>query len=128
MLIKKKKSEDECATAEKELVLVPWIDLDKLSVIQDPEDGEVSEDLKLRQELLEQSKTTCGAGRNKKSVFDWLTKHQLSVEELEDGLISIQGGLAKLRPPYSAAEDCEAANVIILDRITAILDQMPAEN
>lgn len=102
-----------------EISLLPWIDLDKLTVVSEDIDQESE---KLRQNLL-LSNTTEVAGVSKKSVIDWLEKHQLRVSQEAEDVILVEGGLAKLRPPYRPSE-IECSNVIILDRVTSILTGM----
>lgn len=62
---------------------------------------------------------------SKESVIEWLSNHQLTVSEEAEEVISIQGGLVKVRRPYRV-DDCESSNVIVLDRIRSLLALMPA--
>ena len=123
-------------TLKKEIVVLPWIDLDKLSVVNSDKDlATVEEDQVLRQKLLLSSAAAAASGKNSsdhsrdpEAIVDWLKKHQLSVEfQAEKETIAIQGGLVKLKSPYTA-NDCQATNLIVLDRVTSILAQMPPAN
>ena len=124
-------------TLKKEIVVLPWIDLDKLSVVNSDKDlATVEEDQVLRQKLLLSSADASAASeknssnpcRDPEAIVDWLKKHQLSVEfQAEKETIAIQGGLVKLKSPYTA-NDCQATNLIVLDRVTSILAQMPPAN
>ena len=124
-------------TLKKEIVVLPWIDLDKLSVVNSDKDlATVEEDQVLRQKLLLSSADASAASeknssnpcRDPEAIVDWLKKHQLSVEfQAEKETIAIQGGLVKLKSPYTA-KDCQATNLIVLDRVTSILAQMPPAN
>ena len=63
--------------------------------------------------------------KRKEAVTDYLTLHRLEISEKGQD-IHIQNGLAVLKPPYRP-ENLEATNVIVLDRVTSILSQMPSE-
>ena len=124
------KLENESSQNKQEIALIPWIDLAQLSVV-----SEVSEDdddiEELRRELLGSDKEDVQV--DAKEVQDWLEKHHIEVSieknEAEDSTISIEGGLVRLRPPYLTEDSCiEASNVIVLDRVTSILAQMPASS
>lgn len=139
-----KKPSNTCSeTIKKEIVVLPWIDLSKLSVVvNDKVDLETAEqDQKIREKLLLSTPSSCfheknadesenknssnhtGAPRDPEKIVNWLKKHQLSVEFANE-TISIQSGLVKLKHPYTA-NDCQATNLIVLDRVTSILAQMP---
>ena len=69
--------------------------------------------------------------KRKAQVIDLLQRHQIQVTQEDDdnsnnqhSTLSIQGGLARLRPPY---RQFEASNVIVLDRLNTLLDQMPGQ-
>ena len=114
MLIKRR---DRNESLEDEVVLIPWIDLESLSEVNNP--TLAAEDHKLRQKLLEKpSETSTEQLRTKEEVIELLKKHQIDVGIDADGTLSILGGLAVLRPPYN---QCETSNVIVLDRISSIL-------
>ena len=57
---------------------------------------------------------------HKDQIIDLFQRHQFQVNEEENHVISLQGGLARLRPPY---RQFEANNVIVLDRLSTILDE-----
>ena len=125
------KLENESSQNKQEIALIPWIDLAQLSVV-----SEVSEDdddiEELRRELLGSDKED-PVQVDAKQVQDWLEKHhiEVSIEKNEDTTVtlSIEGGLVRLRPPYLTEDSCiEASNVIVLDRVTSILAQMPASS
>ena len=118
MLIKRCDREE---SLEDELVLIPWIELESLSVVNNP--TLVEEDRRLRQELLRPKKIENKAEiseqlRTKDQVIELLKKHQIDVVIDDKENLSILGGLAVLKPPYY---QCETSNVIVLDRISAIL-------
>ena len=125
------KSDSE--TLKKEIVVLPWIDLSKLSVVENSQSKDLQktaeEDQIIREKLLLEKKSeteekfSSNYNRDPESIVDWLKKHQLCVE-FQQEIISIQGGLVKLKPPYSV-NDCQATNLIVLDRVTSILAQMP---
>ena len=70
--------------------------------------------------------------KRKAQVIDLLQRHQIQVTQEDDddnsnnqhSTLFIQGGLARLRPPY---RQFEASNVIVLDRLNTLLDQMPGQ-
>jgi hypothetical protein len=65
--------------------------------------------------------------KRKAQVIDLLQRHQIQVTQGDDNCnnqLIIQGGLARLRPPY---RQFEASNVIVLDRLNSLLDQMPGQ-
>lgn len=105
--------------------LVPWIDLDKLSVVSETL-SPLEETCRLDFLKSSQLSEAAEGRRSKKSVVEWLSSHQLTVTEEAEGVISIQGGLVKVRPPYRV-DDCQSSNLIVLDRITSILALMPAD-
>ena len=131
-------------TIKKEIVVLPWIDLTKLSVVtknwEKIDLATADQDQIIREKLLLNSTASCfnekkssncsGAGASAAAaaepevVVNWLKKHQLSVE-FQNKIISIQGGLVKLKYPYTANE-CQSTNLIVLDRVTSILAQMPS--
>ena len=130
-------------TIKKEIVVLPWIDLTKLSVVtknwEKIDLATADQDQIIREKLLLNSTASCfnekkssncsGAGASEAAaepevVVNWLKKHQLSVE-FQNKIISIQGGLVKLKYPYTANE-CQSTNLIVLDRVTSILAQMPS--
>ena len=118
MLIKRCDREE---SLEDELVLIPWIEVESLSVVNNP--TLVEEDRKLRQELLRPKQSSEKAEnteqlRTKEEVIELLKKHQIDVVLDDKENLSILGGLAVLKPPYN---QCETSNVIVLDRISSIL-------
>jgi hypothetical protein len=139
VLIKRKQQktteeqENSKTVDDDEITLVPWIDLTKLSaVVNNNNDSNNSneeafreEDESLRQKLLLQPNFSSNASYSagKEAVINWLSKHQLDVKAHEDAIV-VQGGLVTLQPPY-LAENCQATNVIVLDRVIAILARMP---
>jgi len=129
--IKSPCNSDLSETLKKEIVVLPWIDLSKLSVVERKDlEKTAEEDQIIREKLLSSAEKNLSKTDQKISsncdpefIVDWLKKHQLCVE-FQQEIISIQGGLVKLKPPYSV-NDCQATNLIVLDRVTAILAQMP---
>ena len=125
------KLENESSQNKQEIALIPWIDLAQLSVVSEvSEDDDDIEELRLK--LLGSNKED-PVQVDAKQVQDWLEKHHIEVSieknEAEDSTISIEGGLVRLRPPYLTEDSCiEASNVIVLDRVTSILAQMPASS
>ena len=128
-------------TIKKEIVVLPWIDLTKLSVVtknwEKIDLATADQDQIIREKLLLNSTASCFSEKNSSNcsgasaaaaepevVVNWLKKHQLSVE-FQNKIISIQGGLVKLKYPYTANE-CQSTNLIVLDRVTSILAQMPS--
>ena len=127
-------------TIKKEIVVLPWIDLTKLSVVtknwEKIDLATADQDQIIRENLLLNSTASCFNEKNSSNcsgvsaaaepevVVNWLKKHQLSVE-FRNKIISIQGGLVKLKYPYTANE-CQSTNLIVLDRVTSILAQMPS--
>ena len=128
-------------TIKKEIVVLPWIDLTKLSVVtknwEKIDLATADQDQIIREKLLLNSTASCFNEKNSSNcsgasaaaaepevVVNWLKKHQLSVE-FQNKIISIQGGLVKLKYPYTANE-CQSTNLIVLDRVTSILGQMPS--
>ena len=127
-------------TIKKEIVVLPWIDLTKLSVVtknwEKIDLATADQDQIIRENLLLNSTASCfnekkssncsgvSAAAEPEVVVNWLKKHQLSVE-FRNKIISIQGGLVKLKYPYTANE-CQSTNLIVLDRVTSILAQMPS--
>ena len=143
------------------IVLVPWIDLTKISEKKAEEEKEtainnankkeveiqkqqqqryqkIREQLLLPKGRLSQAAVS-GSGDNddrvdlkrKAQVIDLLQRHQIQVTQEDDdnsnnqhSTLFIQGGLARLRPPY---RQFEASNVIVLDRLNTLLDQMPGQ-
>jgi len=143
------------------IVLVPWIDLTKISEkkaekeetainnadkkveIQKQQQQryqKIREQLLLPKGRLSQAAVS-GSGDNnddrvdlkrKAQVIDLLQRHQIQVTQEDDDnsnnqhstTLFIQGGLARLRPPY---RQFEASNVIVLDRLNTLLDQMPGQ-
>ena len=131
--IKSPCAEDNSETLKKEIVVLPWIDLSKLSVVENSSkdlQNTAEQDQIIREKLLSTEKNlktedqkTVPLNCDPKIIVDWLKKHQLCVE-FQQEIISIQGGLVKLKPPYSV-NDCQATNLIVLDRVSSILAQMP---
>ena len=127
--IKSSCAEDNSETLKKEIVVLPWIDLSKLSVVENSQNT-AEQDQIIREKLLSteknlktEDKKTAPLNCDPEIIVDWLKKHQLCVE-FQQEIISIQGGLVKLKPPYSV-NDCQATNLIVLDRVSSILAQMP---
>ena len=144
------------------IVLVPWIDLTKISEKKaeeetainnaDKKEVEIQKQQqryqKIREQLLlpkgrlsQAAPVNSGSGdcndtdydrvdltKRKAQVIDLLQRHQIQVTQVEDdncnNQLIIQGGLARLRPPY---RQFEASNVIVLDRLNSLLDQMPGQ-
>ena len=131
--IKSPCAEDNSETLKKEIVVLPWIDLSKLSVVENSSkdlQNTAEQDQIIREKLLSTEKNlktedqkTVPLNCDPEIIVDWLKKHQLCVE-FQQEIISIQGGLVKLKPPYSV-NDCQATNLIVLDRVSSILAQMP---
>lgn len=135
-------SKNNSETIKKEIVVLPWIDLTKLSVVtknwEKIDLATADQDQIIREKLLLNSTASCfnekkssncsgvsaAAAAEPEVVVNWLKKHQLSVE-FQNKIISIQGGLVKLKYPYTANE-CQSTNLIVLDRVTSILAQMPS--
>ena len=133
-------SKNNSETIKKEIVVLPWIDLTKLSVVtknwEKIDLATADQDQIIREKLLLNSTASCFNEKNSSNcsgvsaaaepevVVNWLKKHQLSVE-FQNKIISIQGGLVKLKYPYTANE-CQSTNLIVLDRVTSILAQMPS--
>ena len=139
----KRPTDNNSETIKKEIVVLPWIDLTKLSVVtknwEKIDLATADQDQIIREKLLLNSTASCfneknssncsGAGASAAAaepevVVNWLKKHQLSVE-FQNNIISIQDGLVKLKYPYTAKE-CQSTNLIVLDRVTSILAQMPS--
>ena len=131
--IKSPCAEDNSETLKKEIVVLPWIDLSKLSVVENSSkdlQNTAEQDQIIREKLLSTEKNlktedqkTVPLNCDPEIIVDWLKKHQLCVE-FQQEIISIQGGLVKLKPPYSV-NDCQATNLIVLERVSSILAQMP---
>jgi len=128
--IKSPFSDFSSETLKKEIVVLPWIDLSKLSVVESKDlQNTAEQDQLIREKLLcsekktEVEKVSSNYNCDPEIIVDWLKKHQLCVE-FQQEIISIQGGLVKLKPPYTV-NDCQATNLIVLDRVTSILAQMP---
>ena len=134
------RNKNNSETIKKEIVVLPWIDLTKLSVVtknwEKIDLATADQDQIIREKLLLNSTASCfnekkssncsgvSAAAEPEVVVNWLKKHQLSVE-FQNKIISIQGGLVKLKYPYTANE-CQSTNLIVLDRVTSILAQMPS--
>ena len=158
---------------QEKIVLVPWIDLTKISEKKEEETDydddkkveiqkqqqqryqKIREQLLLPKGRLSQAATpVSGSGdynndrvdltKRKAQVIDLLQRHQIQVTQEDESepedtnnklksnnqqqqqqqTLIIQGGLARLRPPY---RQFEASNVIVLDRLNSLLDQMPGQ-
>jgi hypothetical protein len=106
----KRPTENNCKnnseTIKKEIVVLPWIDLTKLSVVnwEKIDLATADQDQIIREKLLLNSTASCfnekntsncsGAGASAaaepETVVNWLKKHQLSVD-FQNKIISIQG-------------------------------------
>lgn len=140
------------------IVLVPWIDLTKISEKKAEEETAINNADKKEVEIQKQQQqryqkireqlllpkgrlsqaAVSGSGdddrvdlKRKAQVIDLLQRHQIQVTQEDDdnsnnqhSTLFIQGGLARLRPPY---RQFEASNVIVLDRLNTLLDQMPGQ-
>ena len=157
LLLKTDESGENNQQQQEKIVLVPWIDLTKISekkiTAKDDDDKnkveiqkqqqqqryyqKIREQLLLPKGRLSQAAVSGGGHNNdndrvdlkrKAQVIDLLQRHQIQVTQVEDdncnNQLIIQGGLARLRPPY---RQFEASNVIVLDRLNSLLDQMPGQ-
>lgn len=118
-------------TAENKIELVPRVDLDTLKVLDETRNrneelvNAVLAKLSSVEEEADLSATDCEQQRLK--VVDWLKKNRLSVTVTgEQKVLNVEQGLVTIKPPYRP-EDCQAANTIVLDRVSSILAQMPTQ-
>ena len=118
-------SESEQEIFDRKLCLVPWIDLSKIVTLKSQNCVSLQEVNELRQSLL-QTQTLDpfepALVKKKEAIIEGLKSHQLKVFETEGQKISIQDGLAVLPPPYRP-QDLVSNNVIILDRVTELLNK-----
>lgn len=106
----------------------------KISIVEEEEETSENNLESLKEQLLEKSRRLTSdyyqtnndfevtdLPVRRAQIIELFEKHQFKVTYEEDTeIISLQGGLARLRPPY---RHIEANNVIVLDRLTSLLNE-----
>jgi len=115
---------------EENIVLLPWIDLTKIKICEDQQEESQNRHQNIKKRLIEEGRNQKESGNSeatgedlnslKLEIIELFKRHQFEVCEEDHQVISIQGGLARLRPPY---RQIEATNVIVLDRLSSLLHE-----